>query len=69
VMLDLLEGRETERTRLKMSRRLPIPIPPEPLAYPLIQLMRRAVQKSDRNGGRDGILLRVAGLFGVGFDS
>jgi glycine/D-amino acid oxidase-like deaminating enzyme len=69
VMLDLLEGRETERTRLKMSRRLPIPIPPEPLAYPLIQLMRRAVQRSDRNGGRDGILLKVAGLFGVGFDS
>jgi glycine/D-amino acid oxidase-like deaminating enzyme len=69
VMLDLLEGRETERTRLKMSRRLPIPIPPEPFAYPLIQLMRRAVQKSDRNGGRDGILLKVAGLFGVGFDS
>lgn len=69
VMLDLLEGRETDRTRLKMSRRLPIPIPPEPFAYPLIQLMRRAVQKSDRNGGRDGILLRVAGLFGIGFDS
>jgi glycine/D-amino acid oxidase-like deaminating enzyme len=69
VMLDLLEGRETDRTRLKMSRRLPIPIPPEPFAYPLIQMMRRAVQKSDRNGGRDGILLRLAGLFGVGFDS
>jgi glycine/D-amino acid oxidase-like deaminating enzyme len=69
VMLDLLEGRVTDRTRLKMSRRLPIPIPPEPFAYPLIQLMRRAVQKSDRNGGRDGILLKVAGLFGVGFDS
>jgi glycine/D-amino acid oxidase-like deaminating enzyme len=69
VMLDLLEGRETDRTRLKMSRRLPIPIPPEPFAYPLIQLMRRAVQKSDRNGGRDGFLLKLAGLFGVGFDS
>ena len=46
-----------------------IPIPPEPFAYPLIQVMRRAVQKSDRNGGRDGILLKLAGLFGVGFDS
>lgn len=69
VMLDLLEGRSTERTRLKMSRRLPLPIPPEPLAFPLIQAMRRAVAKSDRNGGKDGILLRLAGLFGVGFDS
>lgn len=69
VMLDLLEGSDTERTRLKMSRRLPIPVPPEPFAYPLIQLMRRAVAKSDRNGGKDGFLLKTAGLFGVGFDS
>lgn len=68
-MLDFLEGRDTERTRLRMSRKLPIPIPPEPIAYPLIQLMRRAVAKSDRNEGRDGPLLRLAGLFGVGFDS
>ncbi|MEV7692182.1 FAD-dependent oxidoreductase [Microbacterium sp. NPDC089189] len=69
VMLDLLDGAETERTRLRMSRRLPIPIPPEPLAYPLIQWMRRAVAHSDQNGGKDGPLLRLAGLFGVGFDS
>lgn len=68
-MLDLLEGRDTARTRLKMSRRLPVPIPPEPIAYPLIQMMRRAVARSDRNGGKDGPLLRLAGLFGVGFDS
>ncbi len=69
VMLDLLEGSDTERTRLKMSRRLPIPIPPEPFAYPMIQVMRRAVAKSDRNGGKDGMLLKLAGFFGVGFDS
>lgn len=69
VMLDLLEGRDTERTRLKMSRRLPVPIPPEPLAYPLIQTMRRAVAASDRKAGKDGLLLKTAGLFGIGFDS
>lgn len=68
-MLDLLEGRDTDRTRLKMSRRLPVPIPPEPIAYPLIQIMRQAVARSDRNGGKDGPLLKLAGLFGVGFDS
>lgn len=68
-MLDLLEGKDTERTRLKMSRRLPIPIPPEPFTYPLIQMMRRAVARSDRNGGEDGLLIKLAGLFGVGFDS
>lgn len=69
VMLDLLEGSDTERTRLKMSRRLPVPIPPEPFAYPLIQMMRRAVAASDRNGGKDGPLLKLAGAFGIGFDS
>jgi glycine/D-amino acid oxidase-like deaminating enzyme len=68
VMLDLLAGADTERTRLTMSRRLPVPIPPEPIAYPLIQLMRRAVAKSDRTG-RDTPLLKLAGLLGVGFDS
>ena len=52
-----------------MSRRLPVPIPPEPFAYPLIQMMRSAVARSDRNGGKDGIMLRLAGMFGVGFDS
>ncbi len=69
VMLDLLDGLDTERTRLKMSRQLPVPIPPEPLAYPLIQTMRGAVARSDRNGGKDGPLLKLAGLFGIGFDS
>ncbi|MBT2475819.1 FAD-dependent oxidoreductase [Microbacterium sp. ISL-103] len=68
-MLDFLEEADTERTRLRMSRRLPIPVPPEPIAYPLIQMMRRAVAKSDANGGKDGLLLKLAGLFGVGFDS
>lgn len=68
-MLDMLEGRDTDRTRLSMARRLPIPIPPEPLAYPLIETMRRAVVRSDLNGGRDGMLLRLASRFGVDFDS
>ncbi|MFJ6653807.1 NAD(P)/FAD-dependent oxidoreductase [Microbacterium sp. NPDC091313] len=67
-MLDLLEGRDTERTRLRMARRLPVPVPPEPLAAPLIGMMRRAVARSDRTG-KDDPLLRLAGLFGVGFDS
>jgi glycine/D-amino acid oxidase-like deaminating enzyme len=68
-MLDFLEGMDTDRTALKMSRRLPIPIPPEPIAFPLIQIMRSAVARSDANGGKDGFLLRLAGRFGVGFDS
>jgi len=69
VMLDLLSGHSTELTQLKMVRCKPVPIPPEPFAYPAIQLTRRAIDKSDANGGRDGLLLRSMELFGVGFDS
>lgn len=69
-MLDLLEGADTPRTRLSMVGSKPIPIPPEPFAYPLIQMMRRAVAKADaRHDGRDTLLLRLADRFGVGFDS
>ena len=51
-----------------MARRLPVPIPPEPFAYPLVQLMRRAAAKADRTG-REGLLLRLVGALGIGFDS
>lgn len=69
VMLDLLSGESTELTRLKMVRSKPIPIPPEPIANPAIQIVRRAVAKSDANEGRDGLLLKVMDRFGIGFDS
>jgi glycine/D-amino acid oxidase-like deaminating enzyme len=68
-MLDLLDGAKTERTSVSLARKRPMPVPPEPLAYPLIQVMRSAVARSERNGGRDGVLLKVAKAFGVGFDS
>lgn len=68
-MLDLLAGESTERTGLAVARSLPVPIPPEPLAFPLIQVMRRAVARADSNHGRDGLLLKTAGRFGIGFDS
>lgn len=69
VMLDLLGGRETELTRLRMVTSKPLPIPPEPIAYPVIQTIRRAVAKSDANGGRDGLILGAMNRLGVSFDS
>ncbi len=68
-MLDLLSGEPTERTKLRMSTSLPFPIPPEPIAYPAIQVMRKAVAESDANGGKDGLLIRIADRLGIGFDS
>ena len=50
VMLDLLDGARTERTRLRMVRRKPLPFPPEPLAYIGIQLTRWSLARADRTG-------------------
>lgn len=69
VMLDLLEGTTTDRTALAFPTTKPFPVPPEPIAYPAIQTMRRAIARSDANGGRDGLLIRTMELFGIGFDS
>ncbi len=68
VALDLLAGRETERTELAMVRRRPVPFPPEPLRWTAVQATRAALAREDRRGRR-GALLRVMDRFGVGFNS
>jgi glycine/D-amino acid oxidase-like deaminating enzyme len=69
VALDLLEGRDTERTRLSMVRTRPLPFPPEPLRWAGITLTRRALARADRRAGRRGPWLRVLDRLGMGFDS
>lgn len=69
VALDLLDGRDTERTRLQMVKRKPIPFPPEPLRYAAIQFTRHELDRADRNGGNRGIWLRALDRLGLGFDS
>ena len=69
VALDLVDGIETERTRLKMVRSKPLPFPPEPLRWAAITLTRRALAKADRNEGRRGPWLRLLDRLGLGFDS
>lgn len=68
VALDLLAGRDTERTRLSMVRRRPVPFPPEPLRYAAVQATRAALARQDATGRR-GPLLRTLDRFGVGFNS
>ncbi len=69
VMLDLLDGRETERTSLQMVRTKPLPFPPEPLAWAGIELTRRSLAAADANAGRRNLWLRTLDRFGLGFDS
>jgi glycine/D-amino acid oxidase-like deaminating enzyme len=69
VMLDLLGGHDTERTRLAMVREKPLPFPPEPLAYTGIQLTRWALASADRHQGRRNLWLRALDRAGLGFDS
>lgn len=69
VLLDRLAGLDTERTRLRMVREMPIPFPPEPIAYATVQTMRRALNRADHRQGRRGLLLRTADALGLGFDS
>ena len=69
VMLDLLAGEDTERTRLRMVREKPLPFPPEPLRYAGIQLTRTSMVAADRNGGRQNMWLKAMDRLGLGFDS
>ena len=69
VALDLLEGRDTELTRLEMVRTRPLPFPPEPLRYAAIQATRSALARADERGGRRGPWLRLLDRVGAGFDS
>ena len=69
VMLDVLSGSDTELTRLSMVRTKPFPIPPEPIAYPAIQMTRAAVARSDEREGRDGPLLKLMSAMRIGFDT
>jgi hypothetical protein len=69
VALDLLDRRETEATRLRYVRRRPVPFPPEPVRFAVVQLTRNRLAAADRNEGRRGAWLRTLDRLGLGFDS
>ena len=69
VALDLLAGRDTEATRSRLVRSRPLPFPPEPLRWAVIQATRRALARADRRQGRRGPWLRLLDRLGLGYDS
>lgn len=68
VMLDLLSGTTTERTRLKMVRTRPLPFPPEPFAWIGITITTWSLKRADK-AGRRNLWLRILDKLGLGFDS
>ncbi len=69
VLLDLLDGLDSERTRLSMVGSTPLPFPPEPLRGIGIDLTRWSLDRADRFGGRRNLWLRTLDRLGLGFDS
>ena len=69
VMLDRLAGLSTERTELEMVKRMPLPFPPEPLAYLGVQATRWALNRADHTQGNRNLLLKTLDAVGLGFDS
>ena len=67
--LDLLAGRETERTRLDLVRRKPVPFPPEPLRYPVVQATRAALAREDAHAAPRAPSCGSLDHFGIGFNS
>jgi glycine/D-amino acid oxidase-like deaminating enzyme len=69
VLLDKVEGLDTERTRLRMVREVPMPFPPEPLAFAAVQTVRWCLNRADHQQGKRNLVLRTLDAMGLGFDS
>ncbi len=69
VLLDLLDGLDTERTRLEMVRKRGLPFPPEPATTIGVNLSRWAMDEADHHEGRRNLFLRTMDALGLGFDS
>jgi glycine/D-amino acid oxidase-like deaminating enzyme len=69
VMLDLLEGHNSERMGLEMVRTKPIPFPPRPLRDVGVGITRWSINRADERQGRRNLWLRTLDRVGLGFDS
>lgn len=69
VLLDLLTGSPTRRTSLELVRKLPLPFPPEPVAWLGVKITTAAMVRSDRRQGKRGPWLKLMDAVGMGFDS
>ena len=65
LLLDLLGGLDTPRTRLEMVRKKPLPFPPEPARWVGIEATRRSLARADAIGGKENLWLRTPDRLGA----
>ena len=68
VMVELLSG-EGDLLDLELVRSRPVPFPPEPLRWAVVQATRASLASADRNEGRRNLWLRSLDKVGLGFAS
>jgi hypothetical protein len=66
IALDLLEGCESEATRLHFVRTRPLPLPTAPLRSAVSQLIRNRLAAADWREGRRGLWLGALDRLGLG---
>ncbi len=69
VVRDFIVRPDEDRLRLRIVTSPPIPFPPEPLRSLTIEMVRRELDRADRNEGRRGLLLKTLDALGIGFNS
>jgi glycine/D-amino acid oxidase-like deaminating enzyme len=69
VLRDKVLDPGADQLRLRLVRSRPLPIPPEPLRTPVVEVMRRQVVAADANEGRRSMFLQAMDTLGIGFDS
>lgn len=67
-MLDLLQGKTTERTQLKLLSSRAVPFPPEPIRSMVVRWAQADLAREDRDGRRS-LLLRAMDRLKIGFGS
>jgi glycine/D-amino acid oxidase-like deaminating enzyme len=69
VVRDLILRPDEDRLRLRFVTSPPIPFPPEPLRSLVVDVVRAELDRSDREEGRRGLILKTLDAIGIGYDS
>ncbi|HET9615257.1 MAG TPA: FAD-dependent oxidoreductase [Candidatus Limnocylindrales bacterium] len=69
IVRDFILRPDSDLLKLRFVQSPPFPFPPEPARSVAVNLVRRELDRADRNEGRRGLILRALDALGIGFDS